>query len=56
MKMAMDDAAKMIGAKITVPMHYNTFPPVKQDPNAFKALCEPTNKVVILAPGESVEL
>ena len=49
-------AAKVIGAKVTVPMHYNTFPPIKQDPAAFAALCEGSSKVVVLAPGESVEL
>ena len=49
-------AAKVIGAKVTVPMHYNTFPPIKQDPKAFAALCEGSSKVVVLAPGESVEL
>ncbi len=49
-------AARVIGAKITVPMHYDTFPPIRQDPNAFKALCEPANKVAVLKPGESIEL
>ncbi len=49
-------AAKLVGAKITVPMHYNTFPAVEQDPNAFAALCEPENKVVVMNPGDSIDL
>lgn len=48
-------AAKLIGAKITVPMHYDTFPPIRQNPQQFKELCAPLD-VVILKPGASVEL
>lgn len=48
-------AAKMIGAEITIPMHYNTFPPIRQDPQQFRKLCAPL-EVVILNPGASVEL
>jgi L-ascorbate metabolism protein UlaG (beta-lactamase superfamily) len=28
-------AAEFLRAKLVVPMHYNTFPPIHQDPNAF---------------------
>ena len=49
-------AARAVGAKITVPMHYDTFPTIRQDPQAFKALCEPAVKVAVLRPGESLEL
>ena len=49
-------AARAVGAKITVPMHYDTFPAIRQDPQAFKALCEPAVKVAVLRPGESLEL
>ncbi|WP_425574680.1 hypothetical protein, partial [Streptomyces rhizosphaericus] len=28
-------AAKWINAKTTVPVHYNTFPVIEQDPDAF---------------------
>ncbi len=49
-------AARLIGAALTVPMHYDTFPAIRQDPGAFKALCGPGLAVAVLAPGESVEL
>ena len=28
-------AAKFLKAKIVVPIHFDTFPPIKQDPNEF---------------------
>lgn len=49
-------AARAIGANITVPMHYDTFPSIQQDPQVFKTLCEPNNKVAVLKPGDSLEL
>jgi L-ascorbate metabolism protein UlaG (beta-lactamase superfamily) len=33
-------AAKMIGSPIVVPMHYNTFPSIKQNPMEFKTMVE----------------
>jgi L-ascorbate metabolism protein UlaG (beta-lactamase superfamily) len=38
-----------------IPIHYNTFPPVETDDQAFKADVESktSSKVVILQPGES---
>lgn len=37
--MGPDDAAcaaeKLVQAKLTIPIHYNTFPPIKQDPQQF---------------------
>lgn len=48
-------AAKLINAKTVVPIHYNTFPPIKQDPNKFIQLLENKNGR-ILKPGESIEL
>jgi L-ascorbate metabolism protein UlaG (beta-lactamase superfamily) len=52
-------AAKLIKPKALIPMHYNTFDVIKQDPKSFasrvkKAL--PKTKVVVLKPGESFEL
>ncbi len=44
-------AADMIGAKVTIPMHYNTFPPIKQDAKKFARLVKKSN-VKILSPGE----
>ena len=49
-------AARAVNARVTVPMHYVTFPPIKQDPQAFKALCEPQNAVRVVAVGESFDL
>jgi L-ascorbate metabolism protein UlaG (beta-lactamase superfamily) len=47
-------AAKLLAAKTVVPIHYNTFPPIKQDPNKFLELLEDKNGKV-LHPGESIE-
>lgn len=50
-------AAAMLRAGTVIPCHYNTFPPIRQDPEAFKAEVESTtaSKVSVLAPGESLE-
>ena len=48
-------AAKLLGAKTIVPIHYNTFPPITQDPHEFIQLLENKNGKV-LAPGEAIEL
>ena len=48
-------AAEYINAKQVVPMHYNTFPPIKQDPQNFVDRLVKKNGVV-LHPGESIEL
>jgi L-ascorbate metabolism protein UlaG (beta-lactamase superfamily) len=52
-------AAKLLGAKIVIPMHYNTFDLVKADPEEFKKKVEkdvPGTKCVVLKPGESFSL
>jgi len=59
--MGPDDAlecANLVKAKTIIPMHYNTWPLIKQDPEAFKTAVETKtgSKVIILAPGESIEL
>lgn len=49
-------AVQLIRPRIAVPMHYNTFPPIRADPMEFKKLVEsmtPT-KVVVLKPGETL--
>lgn len=48
-------AAKLLHAKIVVPIHYNTFPVIKQDPGRFINLLEDGNGKV-LQPGETIEL
>ncbi|HEX5147033.1 MAG TPA: metal-dependent hydrolase [Conexibacter sp.] len=49
------EAARLVGAKTVVPIHYDTFPPVETDAQAFKADVEGQtgSKVVVLAPGET---
>lgn len=52
-------AAMFIRPEIVIPMHYNTFPQIKQDPEVFKRMVEslvPAVKVRILKPGESIEI
>jgi len=51
-------AAKWIGAKTIIPMHYNTFPMVVADPKKFKELVEKTtdSKVIILEVGEETNI
>ena len=49
------EAARMLRAKVTVPMHYNTFEMIQVDPQVFvkeagKYGCE----VLVLSPGEKV--
>jgi len=48
-------AAKLVGAKQVIPCHYNTFPPIETDAEAFKAdvEAETSSRVVVLDPGES---
>ncbi len=48
-------AAEFVGAGTVIPMHYNTFPPIETDADAFKSDVESRTsaKVVVLAPGES---
>lgn len=51
--MGPDDAKKaseFLGAKVVVPMHYNTFPVIKQDPEAFVA--ELNGKGKVMHPGD----
>jgi L-ascorbate metabolism protein UlaG (beta-lactamase superfamily) len=49
------DAADLIGAKAVIPCHYNTFPPIETDAQAFKSDVESATRsdVLILEPGQS---
>jgi len=51
-------AAELIRAKYVVPMHYNTFPMIRQDPEEFKRLVEGKidSEVLILKEGETAEI
>jgi L-ascorbate metabolism protein UlaG (beta-lactamase superfamily) len=48
------DAAQLIGAKTVIPCHYNTFPAIETDAQAFKSDVESatTSNVVVLDPGQ----
>ena len=49
------DAASLVGAKTVIPCHYNTFPPIETDVQAFKSDVESAtgSSVVVLEPGET---
>ncbi|HEX7292583.1 MAG TPA: metal-dependent hydrolase [Conexibacter sp.] len=49
------EAVRLIGAKTVIPIHYDTFPPIETDAQAFEAEVEAqtSSTVVVLAPGES---
>ena len=47
-------AVELLNPQVTVPIHFNTFPPIEQDPQVFKELV--TNHAVkIMQAGESFE-
>ncbi len=48
------EAARLVGAAQVIPCHYDTFPPIVTDVQAFKADVEGAGagQVVVLAPGE----
>jgi L-ascorbate metabolism protein UlaG (beta-lactamase superfamily) len=48
-------ACEFIGADVVIPVHYDTFPPIETDAEAFKSDVENATetKVVVLAPGET---
>ena len=48
-------AAKLLSAKTVVPIHYNTFPVITQDPKKFIQMLE-QNTGTILQPGEGIDL
>jgi L-ascorbate metabolism protein UlaG (beta-lactamase superfamily) len=50
-------AAKFVGAKHVIPMHYNTFPVIEQNPHAFAVAMQKDGiRTTVLAPGESIQL
>lgn len=52
------EAVKLLRPKHVIPVHYNTFPLIAQDPQAFKRAVESETdaKVTILEPGERFTL
>ncbi|HOI58762.1 MULTISPECIES: metal-dependent hydrolase [unclassified Methanoculleus] len=51
-------AARYTGARLVIPMHYDTFPAIRQDLQNFKQAIERTTaiRVRILSPAESIEI
>lgn len=51
-------AARLLRAERVVPIHYDTFPPIRQDAEAFRALVgtDTDARCEILAPGQSLTL
>src|SRR5947209_17433704 len=49
------EAARFVGARQIIPCHYNTFPPIETDAQAFKTDVEDLklSEVVILDPGQT---
>jgi L-ascorbate metabolism protein UlaG (beta-lactamase superfamily) len=55
--MGPEDAARaveMIEPEVVVPMHYNTFPVIEQNPESFRQLVGDAARVEILQPGQSL--
>jgi len=52
------EAARLIGADLVVPCHYDTFPPIETDAQAYKSDVEQGGiaQVAVLAPGEEHKL
>ncbi|RIW29688.1 metal-dependent hydrolase [Bacillus salacetis] len=48
-------AAEFINAKTVVPVHYNTFPPIKQDPEKFVSMLK-GQEGKVMHPGDVIEL
>ncbi len=48
-------AVEFIRPKVVIPMHYNTFPLIQQDPKAFAARVGDRARVVVLEPGKSFD-
>ncbi|MBI4550838.1 MAG: metal-dependent hydrolase [Candidatus Latescibacteria bacterium] len=54
--MGIDDAVeavKMLAPKLVIPIHYNTFPVIMQDPYVFVKKVGKTPRCVVLKPGEA---
>jgi L-ascorbate metabolism protein UlaG (beta-lactamase superfamily) len=49
------DAVELVGAKTVIPCHYNTFPVIETDAQAFKSDVESAtdSKVIVLDPGQT---
>jgi L-ascorbate metabolism protein UlaG (beta-lactamase superfamily) len=52
------EAVKLVGAPTVIPCHYDTFPPIETDAEAFKSDVEGAtdSKVTVLQPGDDLDL
>jgi L-ascorbate metabolism protein UlaG (beta-lactamase superfamily) len=52
------EAVKMLKPGLVIPMHYNTFPVIRQDPELFREQVESATpaRVKVLSPGESAAI
>lgn len=52
------EAVRLLAPKLVVPVHYDTFPPIRQDADAFAnhVHAVTTSTCSVLAPGESLDL
>ena len=48
-------AVELLNPKLAVPIHFNTFPPIEQDPETFKALVQ-KHEVKVMEAGDVFEL
>lgn len=49
-------AVELLKVSKVVPIHYNTFPAIKSNPEELKRLVDERSTVIILNPGDSIEL
>ncbi len=51
-------AVRLLTPRLVIPCHYNTFPPIRQDPASFKTMVEQQTDAIcrLLTPGESSEI
>ena len=58
MGLMMPCAVKLLQPKVVIPIHYNTWPLIKQDPQAWKQRveAETQTKCVVLAPGGTYQV
>ena len=51
------EAAKLLNARTVVPIHYNTFPVIQQDPHDYarRVKAETSSDCIVVAPGETLE-
>src|ERR1700684_1654130 len=48
-------AVQLLGARIVLPIHFGTFPPLKGTPKELTSLVDPGVQVLFCAPGETLE-